>query len=590
MIRITTILLFLSALPLAAQQMVIKSGANLVISSGTHLVMQDISLNNEGAVDAEGSTLSFPTSTQLDLITDSEISASALVLDGAGGFVEVNGSVVVENLEITSNNNLTLIDESTLDVDVDYNVNGNLTLESGASLIIKPVADVLGDVTVYRNTTFDSNTGKYSIVGTPVLNTGFFSLGSEAQDWIFGYDETQEFSTDGLDRFVSPSGSLMQEGKGYFSAFTGDENGTIIFSGEPNPTNLMVAVTKTDHPTGEDDYEGFNLVSNPYTSPISFSQFANTNSSALAEETIWIWDDFASDAGGGDGSADYITINALGNTDSRGGRLADWDGTINVAQGFFVKANASGNVSFNHMMKTHDGNDDASFYRKQEEEIEKYWISIEGENGDIGGNTLIGFHPEATDGFDSKFDASKFNSSFSVYSLIEGQKFAIQGLSESWISQVHEDKQIPLGYEVLEEGQHSIGIQRSEYSSEVPLYLNDLENGTYFDLMQEDSYSFSTSVGAFDSRFVLSLAPLSFDEITSVDDIRDFIKVYGVDQSIRLDATQAGKLAIVSIDGKVLNQQVFSKGKTILKVPAIGVYLVTVTTDAGIFTEKVIVN
>lgn len=588
--RITTILLFLSSLPLVAQHLVMKDGANMVFSSATEMVLKDISLTNEGLMDAEDGTLSFSTSSEVDLSTTSETTIQNLIMEGPGGFLNVDGELVVNTVELSANNNLTLLSNSKMRIKDDLTTTGNFVVESAASLIIRNAATVSGDITLYRNTTFDANTGKYSVVGSPVSDALFSTLGSAAQDWIFEYDETEAYSADGSARFMSPGGSFMEEGKGYFSAFTGDENGTIIFSGAPNYTNTSIGVTKTDHPTAEDNYEGFNLVANPFTCPLSFTEFVSANSSLLAEESIWIWDDIASDAGGGDVSADYMTINAMGSTDSQGGRLSAWDGTINVAQGFFIKTNASGNIDFTQAMKTHDGNDDESFFRNEELSVEKYWLSIQSESGAIGANTLIGFHPEASDAFDAKFDASKFGKSLSVYSLIEDQRFAIQGLSENWISQVYEGKQIGIGYQVLEDGEYTIAIQKSEVPSEVPLYLNDLVNGTYHDLTEEKGYSFSSASGSFDSRFVLSLAPLSVGEIIANNDFLENLIIYGASRTIKLEAIEEGRVSVISVDGKLISQQDFSRGKTRLSVPSIGVYLVTVVTINSSSTQKVVVN
>jgi len=573
---------------LFAQEVVVKSGS-IVMSGSVNLVLDDMSLTNEATVDgSDGVLVLQPFSAKRLVTTSSDITLDGLTLSGAGGTARLEGGLDVNDLTINANHILEVSETSGFTLNTSLTSSGDLTVASGGSLIIKPAVPSVGNVTLSRTTTFDKNTGKYSVVGSPVESSSFYSLGTNAQSWIFEYAESTAYGTNGVDRFQSPTESIMTPGKGYFSAYTGDENGSITFYGVPNYKNLQYAVTRTDNASDPSEVEGFNLLSNPFTSPVSFSQFVTTNTSVLEEETIWIWDDIASDAGGGDATQDYITVSNLGNTDSRGGRLSDWDGTINVAQGFFVKAASNGNITFNHAMKTHDGNDDASFFRTMNEEVERYWISIADESGTLGSNTLIGFKSDATNDFDKQYDASKFGTSFSVYSLLEDRKLAIQALSESWVDGA-DDQVIPLGYYAPSKGGFTMSLQRSSYPSGIPLYLNDHLNGTSVNITEE-AYSFQSQAGSYNDRFSLSLAPLRAESILGLKSHQLDIHAYGVAGAVKVKSQQTGELALWTLEGKRVAEQSMSIGEMEIKVPAKGLYLLTVQTREGNATYKIMVE
>ncbi len=564
------------------QHVKIEEGTDMTMSGDIHLVLKDMSLTNEATITASDANIVINTGAAIDLSTTTEIILNSLTVAGAGGTQRLQGSFDINDVSISSNHVTTIGDTSSLTINTSITNPGDLVVESGGSLILRSAVNSLSAITVYRTTTFNSSTGKYSVVGSPLKLNGFAVLGTNAQPWIFEYDETEPYDTDGSARFKSPSESTMTLGKGYFSAFTGDANGEVVFYGVPQYKNLTYAVSRTDHVGDASDVEGFNLVANPFTSPIEFDKLMNANSSLLEEETIWIWDDIASNAEGGTND-DYITINTMGNTDSRGGRLTDWDGTINVAQGFFVKTGSSGNLSFNQAMKTHDGNDDASYFRPEELEIEKYWIGITSETGLEGTNALIGFHPEATEGVDKRFDASRFGDALSLFSVIDDKRYAIQGLPSKWLEN---SGQIRLGCQIEEAGTYSIRLQRSENAGELPLYLTDHETGETVSMIEE-SYTFSIEAGIYYDRFSLSASPEGNQVILGAESLHKDLIVYGYDNVIYLKTQQPGAIEVRTLDGKVVAKETYLTGGIELNVASGGIYVVVIETVEGKSSFKV---
>lgn len=358
----------------------------------------------------------------------------------------------------------------------------------------------------------------------------------------------------------------------------------MVFQGVPQYKNVSYPVTFTDN--GEaTSVMGYNLVANPFTCAVDASSFLTHNSSSLSEETIWIWDDYASNSGGGD-DADYITINDLGVVgNSRNERGDDWDGTINVAQGFFVKAASSSTVTFNQVMKTLDGNGDDSYFRTTQFSVEKYWFGLERLDGLKGTNTLVGFHPEATSGFDKRFDASRLGGAFGLFTVLNGEKLAIQGLPADW---AEEGKVVKLGYQAVEAGTYVLSIEKSENADGSTHYLTDHLLGVTT-LLTSGSYIFDSEAGTFNERFSLSHAALNTEEVLSSNAVNDIV-VYVHDRSIKVACSQSGSIKVWSVSGQMIHKGVLSNDETAVAVGTGGLYVVSVETLKGVSTYKVAVK
>ena len=402
--------------------------------------------------------------------------------------------------------------EDTLTVNGDLTNNGGLHIASGGSLLTygqvtsKPYRTVnleflqfFEGTMVERQTTFDQTTGRYSIVGSPIEQGSFDSLG--VNSLVYAYDESalyNPFGNKGLDRFKTPTQLElvnMEAGKGYFSAFTGDENGTVWFTGTPNHGTIDVDLSYTDQGNADEvSYQGFNLVSNPYPAAISTASFFDENSSVDYDGSIYIWDDFGSDTQRGS-NADYFVVNTLGNTNSRADGEEKFDGYIRSAQGFFVKANSSGQtLQFNDYMKVSGHNSDGGYYRMSTPEI--YKIQITGEAGLKA--IVLGFVDDATTSRDKGYDAQLMDSDLELYTVqpSDNQKLSIQGLPKNF------SEELGLGFSCREAGVYTIGLSQAE-SNQVQLWLSDMQTGKKVDLTL-DTYTFNTLAGEFNNRFVLT--------------------------------------------------------------------------------------
>lgn len=464
--------------------------------------------------------------------------------------------------------------------------NGKVEVNSGGALV------TLGSVSgtnyhIHRKTTFDENTGQYSIVGSPIVDADFSSLGGNAV--VYGYDNSEAYNTSGnqgLDRFKTPSQlglTEMEVGAGYFSAFTGNVDGTVTFVGTPNTGTINKSLDFTDHPSDEDAQEGFNLASNPYPSAISFTAFMTENSGADITGSIYLWDDNNSANERGD-NADYLIVNAMGNTDSRNNGEEKWDGFIRSGQGFFVKANSATNIEFNNDMRVATDNDPNGFFRLGA--IRSYKLVLSDENSRKA--TVIGYAEDATTGEDQAYDAySLSGGALQWYSLQadDENKLGIQGLP------FDSHQEVKLCFASDKSGNYTINLQNVEESTG-SVWLYDHYTNSKIDLASS-SYTFTTEAGTFDDRFTLH--PVI---VTDIQASFYELKAYSTDGWLHVftnDEIPANtKYQLIDLNGRIILKGTSGYKTQELDINTSGLvkslYLLKIQSDEYVLRGKVIVK
>ncbi|WP_421877839.1 LamG-like jellyroll fold domain-containing protein [Marinoscillum sp.] len=495
-----------------------------------------------------------------------------------------DGVLDIYTLKVNEGARLEIDSATTVTInDALYN-EGAVIVRSGGSLITK--GNVYGtDYRFERNTTFDNKTGRYSIVGSPVQSAPFDVLTSSH---VYGYDETQTYNAggnEGADRFKTPSQlghATMVPGQGYFSAFTGDVNGKVIFTGKPNNGTIGVGLSYTEQgDVAETDYQGFHLVSNPYPSSISYTNFMSENSAANITGSIYLWDDYGSDTGRGT-NADYLIVNAMGNTDSRGDGLTKWDGYIRSGQGFLVQANSETCISFTNNMRQIGNNSDGGYYRLAA--ITSYKLILT--DGEISKATVLGYASDATLGTDKSYDALNMNGgSLQFYTLqVDSEKkLGIQGLPTTY------KEGVKLGYSVREAGKLMIRLQE-EGSGSMILYdkLVDQEVD-----LSHGSYIFSSEAGVFNDRFML-IAP---QMVTGLEDLNE-IHTYASDGYLHLLSEQPIKAGsqyqLIDLMGRSLIQGTLGRDSNEVDIQLgnlpKSVYILQLIGDNKVWRGKVILK
>jgi hypothetical protein len=480
-------------------------------------------------------------------------------------------NVAYENaalLSITNNNNVI--------VHGDLVNNGVVLVQSGGSLNTYGTVTSLGyseenftAFVTYRNTTFASTVGKYSIFGSPVQEAPFSSLGDNAR--IYGYDESQKYNPSGNQgalRFRTPNQlgqSTMAPGQGYFSAFSGDPDfGDVKFIGVPNNGTIAVNLSYTDQGISEEvDYQGFNLVSNPYPAAISLAKLMEVNADLEMDLSIYLWDDFGSDGARGS-NADYLIANTLGATQTRSGNDGNWDGYIRSCQGFFMKVNAaSQTLQFTDTMKVTDHNTDAGFFRTAQ--LSRYKLAIQDETTSKA--TIVGYTSDATLGKDKAYDAQMLNgSNLQIYTLqVEGEtKLGIQGIPSDY------EGEVKLGFKCDLSKNYTLAlINIEEVSGSYMLY--DAYKDLSIDLSKQ-TFVFASEIGEFNDRFTLG----RINEVLSLTPGKAPIYAYNKILNIQSQDSQTREYRLYNLGGKQMMKTQVS-GSTSINLGHLnnGIYLLS---------------
>ncbi len=346
----------------------------------------------------------------------------------------------------------------------------------------------------------------------------------------------------------------MQVGHGYaISAPNGFAGGNIqaIFSKSAQKFNAgTIQVPVTINGTGAQDDDDWNLVGNPYPSPVDFNALANDN--ANIQGAYYLWTNCAGLLNGRHQPAGYTTYSAgAGATAACSGNGPVASRYVPVAEGFYIEANALGNLTFNNAQRS---NVVTPFVNRSNKD--RVWLDFKSEAGDFQ-QILVGFFEEASDKKDRLFDAHHPNTAdFSLYSLIGKDKYVIQGLS-AW---QNTDRVVPIGYKVTKQGAYTINLNRAEgvLSREVNIYLYDKDLNQWTNL-KNASLTFESDAGTFDNRFELVFSRKTTDELIAIFSGKLELRSKKDDFNLVSRLSNIKAVKIYTVDGKYLMQYVPDK-------------------------------
>jgi hypothetical protein len=433
----------------------------------------------------------------------------------------------------------------------------------------------------------------YVYWGTPVQGQQTFGIGGFSpltpSDHFFDYRESNDY-------FYPTSDTSFLPGKGYAVKAEGIANKTYTFSGTPNNGSITYNITKSaDNPAGT--VHGYNLVSNPYPSNITFNELYLGNSS-LIYNTAWFWTNNAyepNQKGSAYNGNNYSVFNGSGGNPATynstyGGNVTS-NGTITVGQAFIVQAKIGGPLNFQnsfgpgHVLRT--GSAGTGFFQKGAATGKnRFWLSLI--NPETVTNTLlIGYINGATDGFEQDYDneaCDTFDDLF--YSSLDGKKLLIQGKGPNFTK----DDVISLGANIYESGTYTISIYKSEgiFQNGQNIYLKDKETGIVSNL-SEKNYTFQAVKGLSEGRFEIIYKPgqaLSTGEVTNQN-----LVIYREANDFVVKASQKIKdLSIYDVSGRlILNLKPLSTENIINANQLInGVYVLRISLENGdIVTKKI---
>jgi hypothetical protein len=433
---------------------------------------------------------------------------------------------------------------------------GNLTLLSntaGTALIDgKGAGQVSGIVTMQRY--LPSGFG-YKYFSSPFVAATVSEFGddmnlSDPYTTFYRYDENRIVSgtpASGWANFKSPA-NVLQPVAGYainFGSITASI--TVDITGEVNNGSMVVDLYNHNNTFTK----GFNLVGNPYPSPIDWNSPTGWNRINI-DNALYFFNASTTDQYGGE----YSTyLNGLSSNGLATNIIPSMQGfLVHVTDGSWPVSATLGldnNVRINDM--TH------SFMKSGEKVTPAFLRLIAGFSDDsISFDPLvIYFDEKATESFDNQLDALKlFNTDQRITNFyssgFDGSKLSINCLPVT-DSDLYK---VPLGLKTAKSGDVIFRINSIEGGINFNnISITDINTGKTQDLLHNNEFTVNLPAGDYQNRFYLNLTNLTTDVPDKSSD-EDWFNVYSshsiMKTEIDLPDFNSGTLKIYNLLGQLL--------------------------------------
>ncbi|HBD25825.1 T9SS sorting signal type C domain-containing protein [Flavobacterium sp.] len=388
---------------------------------------------------------------------------------------------ISNNAQVTFNSGHTLI------------IGGGLTVDTGSNLIIENNGALrqinkdsnLGSITVKRNSTsmvrLDYTAWSSPVVGQQLQSFSPNTLSNRFYEYLFtGTTTPTAYNSVNATTNFTP-------GKGYMIRAANTLTGATVhngqFTGVPSNGDISQSVGL-----------GYNLLGNPYASPISANVFLSKNPNI---GTLYFWTNTTPASSGSYPQNNFASYTTLGGTAAFASSKIP-NGTIQTGQGFYINATSAGTAYFENKQRV-DAATSTQFFRSNIVELNKsrFWINFNDDNTSYN-QILIGYMDGSTQNYDNQIDGRPLDTSKSMlYSIIDDEPFVIQGKSNPFMV----EDIVPLGFKALNSGNFKIEIDSTDgVFSNQHIYLKDKLSDITHNL-SNGAYNFTSEIGTFDNRF-----------------------------------------------------------------------------------------
>ncbi|GEM_PF-1705629 len=500
-----------------------------------------------------------------------------------GGYCILSSSQSVNQLQIKNIGGLSIGTSGQLTASEQTINDGAFLIQSGSNSATPPQTisgSFIDNGTIIGNGTFS--------VQRYIIEDQWHYVSSPISDGLSGVFEDiwlKEFNeADSVWTYIVPLNTQLTPMKGYacWSYDTGHNppglgTTTVTFNGSLNTGPLSIGVTNHAGSGATHNSLGYNFVGNPYPSALDWDAAGWTKTNI--DNTIYIFNPLAGQygayTGGGTGTNNVTNI-------------------IPHGQGFFVHVpttSATGTLGVNNSARVH--NDKPLFKgsgTKGDVDYPYLKIKTYSDINSYSDETVVRFLDEATDDFDSQYDAFKLqgiDEAPQMSTIAEGLELAINSLPQS-----DEDVTIPLDFSVLINGIYTIEAIENDNLDDKYIYLKDLQEDVTVDLKQQSAYNFFSAIGDDPARFELLIlnSPLGTDDM-ELDNIRIYADknvVYIVGEG----AGFSGSVKIYDMAGKtVYSGEIDNSAQSEIRLNVNkGFYIVKLISKDVIGTGKVFIT
>jgi len=449
-----------------------------------------------------------------------DFSAKSLTIRAGGSLVIESGHVVTVNAQITN-----------LATEADF------VVESGANLVQLKDFQNEGTATVKRESAPIVRLD-YTAWGAPVEGQNLLDFSPETLlERFYTYDYSGTTTATAWIPVADPSTTNFEPSHGYLLRAPNTWSPSVYtpyqgeFIGKPNNGSFQNTVGV-----------GYNLLGNPYPSPLSADAFLTTNAS-LGASSLYYWTHAVPQNGAYVAQTNYASYNFSGGTAAIAGGVQP-DEFIQVGQGFLVNIATAGQAQFTNAQRSDNSNN--QFFRTTTTNVDRFWLGLRNDNASYN-QMLVAYINGATNGIDLGYDAKLLsNGNSHLSSLINNENYVIQGRN----SVFEVDDEVSLSFTAEQSGMFTISLDAVEgiFNSQ-DILLWDKQLNIYHNLQTND-YSFTTGEGTFNSRFSIvydsTLSNPTFDSA--------IIFVYKRNNGIVIKSTESAieEVQLYDITGRLL--------------------------------------
>jgi len=566
----------------------INLGANRILNVKGNLT-GDATYTGTGKVAMNGVSAQLISNNVTITNIDMDNAASVSLPAGAGNGLNVRARLALVNGAFNTSDNLSLKSSSSttgyLSGSGAGTINGQVNVEryiggSGLAGYHYIGSPVIGNNVLNHWGDDFSIQGTDNFVHIPnVLTTNYVT--------VWQYDESNP-NPDFAYGYVSATSAadVLNPGMGYAAIIPA---GTVVdVKGNVHHNSAFTSVFNiTNTPSGNAASDGYNIIANPYASPIQWSLLKALPGQVALDGSMYMW----------------ITSGVYGGTyQSHNGIIGSGGGisnTIALGQGFYVHKSTVGSAPFIADNSIRTDNNTATFF---DDPVLANSLDITlGFNGGMDATNLT-FYPGATDGYDAAYDATKFLNYSSANALVYtkdnvGVNYGMNFMPElSTLSNCV----VPLDIEPRGAGTYTFTFGNvASFASTATVMLEDAVTGTWQNLVVNNTYSIALNNSNCNNRFFLHFANNAITDVETLqanEAAQSSIyvvgnKLYVANYGATTTTEKANIVVFNAIGEQIINKQVsLNKGIQQFELPELsnGTYIVKLQSDTKTLTNKLV--
>ncbi|ARN77024.1 hypothetical protein BST97_02860 [Nonlabens spongiae] len=430
-------------------------------------------------------------------------------------------------------------------------VENAVTVESGASLEFQNDAylfqgnDAVNSGEIIMNVeSAPMVRQEYTGWGSPVAGQNLQAFSPQTlSNRFYTYDPAGTTAATAWNAVADPSTTSFANSTGYLIRVANNWSSTTpspyqgVFTGVPNNGSYTILGSA-----------GYNLLGNPYPSPIDAVQFIDANV-ARGIGALYYWTHEAAQDGSYTAQSNYASFSKAGGVAAAAGGTAPVR-VIQTGQGFFADIASAGYIDFNNSLRRIQG--DNSLFKSNTSPVppndkHRIWLNLTNSTSSFN-QIMIAYMDNATNDFDLGIDAKVLTNSPSyLSSLTNNEELVIQGRAAF---NINDEVELSITVDTADTYEISAAQFDGIFLSQ-QFYLWDKQLKVIHDI-KNSSYTFQMSPGTYNSRFAIIYQNTTLGiNTTEMDPTTVFVntlnEIVVQNRNISLD-----KVEVFDIAGKLL--------------------------------------